>query len=47
MPLLTGPKAVERGIIYVQDQRIEFTAKENGRSWSLYGSPVGRVCFNR
>lgn len=40
MSLLKGPRAIEAGIRYIQDSLYEFQAKENGRVWSVYGSPV-------
>ncbi|KAF9034475.1 hypothetical protein BDZ89DRAFT_1130688 [Hymenopellis radicata] len=38
-PLLIGEKAREAGLVYVCDERVEFDAKGNGQTWSLYGSP--------
>ncbi|PCH40732.1 Metallo-dependent phosphatase [Wolfiporia cocos MD-104 SS10] len=37
--LLQGPKAAQAGIVYLEDRKYEFEAKENGRMWSIYGSP--------
>ena len=38
--MLKGPRAVEAGIVYLQDEKHEFRTKENGRLWTVYGSPV-------
>ena len=40
MEMLKGPRAAEAGIVYLQDQIYEFRAKENGKLWTVYGSPV-------
>ncbi|KAG7095942.1 hypothetical protein E1B28_006626 [Marasmius oreades] len=39
MELIKGPKAKEAGIIYLEDEKTTFQAKEGGRFWSAYGSP--------
>ena len=38
--LLAGSQAREQNLIYLQDELFEFRAKDNGRLWSVYGSPV-------
>ncbi|KAG6907200.1 hypothetical protein DXG01_009980 [Tephrocybe rancida] len=38
--LLTGPQAREAGIVYLQDSSHTFQTKPDGRTWSVYGSPV-------
>lgn len=40
MEMLEGPRAADAGIVYLQDQIYEFRAKENGKLWTVYGSPV-------
>ncbi|KAG5341107.1 hypothetical protein C0989_011560 [Termitomyces sp. Mn162] len=37
--LLTGPRAREAGVVYLQDSSYTFRTKPEGRSWSVYGSP--------
>ncbi|KAH9947182.1 Metallo-dependent phosphatase-like protein [Amylocystis lapponica] len=37
--LVQGHKSTRAGIVYLEDDRYEFRAKENGRIWSVYGSP--------
>ncbi|KAH8096609.1 Metallo-dependent phosphatase-like protein [Cristinia sonorae] len=37
--LLLGNRAKEAGLVYLEDQKYEFQAKEGGRTWSVYGSP--------
>ncbi|KAG6811946.1 hypothetical protein H0H92_005110 [Tricholoma furcatifolium] len=39
LDLLTGPRAREAGLIYLQDASYEFQLHPNGRKWSVYGSP--------
>jgi len=34
-----GPQAEKAGIVYLQDESYEFRAKENGKLWTVYGSP--------
>lgn len=41
--LLKGPRALKAGVIYLQDEEHKFQAKQGGRTWSVYGSPVGHV----
>lgn len=43
MELLKGKRAVAAGIVYLQDEKYEFETKENGRTWSVYGSPVRQL----
>ncbi|KAK1220512.1 hypothetical protein PQX77_016722 [Marasmius sp. AFHP31] len=38
--MLRGPKAKKAGIIYLEDEEATFEAKEGGRLWSVYGSPM-------
>ncbi|KAF8905626.1 Metallo-dependent phosphatase-like protein [Mucidula mucida] len=45
-PLLIGEQARAAGIVYVCDERVEFDAKGNGQTWSLYGSPVGHSIYS-
>lgn len=40
MEMLKGPRAAESGIVYLQDEKYEFRTKENGKLWTVYGSPV-------
>ncbi|KAK0226047.1 Metallo-dependent phosphatase-like protein [Armillaria fumosa] len=40
LELLKGPEATNAGIAYLQDESLTFQAKEGGRTWSVYGSPV-------
>ena len=40
MEMLKGPRAAKAGIVYLQDETYEFRTKENGKLWSVYGSPV-------
>lgn len=42
--LVAGKDAKAAGIVYLQDEAYEFQAKEGGRSWSVYGSPVRCRC---
>ncbi|TCD62954.1 hypothetical protein EIP91_006185 [Steccherinum ochraceum] len=37
--LLTGSTAQQAGLVYLEDQKCEFQAKNAGRQWSVYGSP--------
>jgi len=39
LKLLKGPKAVSAGIVYLQDEKFEFSTKPEGRTWTVYGSP--------
>ncbi|TFK35279.1 Metallo-dependent phosphatase-like protein [Crucibulum laeve] len=39
MELLTGNRARQAGIMYLWDKKVQFRLKENGREWSVYGSP--------
>jgi len=38
-PVADGPNVSEGGLVYLQDQTYEFQTHENGRKWSVYGSP--------
>lgn len=38
--LVQGHKATKAGIVYLEDQTHSFQARENGRMWTVYGSPV-------
>lgn len=46
MDMLKGPRAVKAGIVYLQDETYEFRTKENGKLWTVYGSPVCSSVFN-
>ncbi|KAF8816077.1 Metallo-dependent phosphatase [Phlegmacium glaucopus] len=46
MEMLRGPRAAEAGIVYLQDEVYEFRTKENGKLWSVYGSPWSPEFFN-
>lgn len=37
--LLRGEEAVQAGIVYLEDAKYEFKARDNGRTWSVWGSP--------
>lgn len=37
--LVQGHKASRAGVVYLEDDVHQFQAKENGRTWSVYGSP--------
>jgi len=39
MEMVRGTRAAEAGIVYLQDETFEFRTKENGKLWSVYGSP--------
>jgi len=41
--LVTGKEAQDRGVIYLEYSSVEIQAKEHGRKWKVYGSPVGRL----
>ena len=40
MQMLKGARAQKAGIVYLQDEKYEFKVHENGKLWSVYGSPV-------
>jgi hypothetical protein len=42
MQMLKGARAQKAGIVYLQDEKHEFKVHENGKLWSVYGSPVRR-----
>ncbi|KDR66481.1 hypothetical protein GALMADRAFT_80777 [Galerina marginata CBS 339.88] len=46
MELLRGDRAKEAGIVYLQDEKYEFQVKEEGKLWSVYGSPWSPEFFN-
>jgi len=39
MEMLKGPRATAAGIVYLQDETNEFRTKEDGKLWTVYGSP--------
>ncbi|TFK54752.1 Metallo-dependent phosphatase [Heliocybe sulcata] len=39
MDLVKGEEAHKAGIVYLEDEEYDFQAKEDGRVWSVYGSP--------
>lgn len=41
MDLLEGRKAKKAGIVYLEDESYAFEC--NGRTWSVYGSPVSLI----
>lgn len=45
--MLKGDRAKQAGIVYLEDEQYDFKVKEDGRVWSVYGSPVclNFVCF--
>ena len=43
MQMLKGARAQKAGIVYLQDEKYEFKVHENGKSWSVYGSPVSTL----
>jgi len=46
MEMLKGPHAIKAGIVYLQDETYEFQTKENGKVWTVYGSPWSPEFFN-
>ena len=38
--LLTGPRALQSNLVYLENQVYKFQAKPGGREWTVYGSPV-------
>ena len=38
--MLKGQRAIDAGVVYLQDEEYKFKAREGGREWSVYGSPV-------
>ncbi|KAF8965761.1 Metallo-dependent phosphatase-like protein [Flammula alnicola] len=46
MKLLKGTRATKAGIVYLQDEEFKFRVKENGKLWSVYGSPWSPEFFN-
>lgn len=47
MKLLKGQKAVDSGIVYLQDEAHEFQVGDGRRTWSVYGSPVSLPASKR
>ena len=43
MQMLKGARAQKAGIVYLQDEKYEFKVHENGKLWSVYGSPVSTL----
>ena len=41
--ILTGTSCKAANLIYLEDEKIEFSTKPQGRIWSAYGSPVSIV----
>ncbi|KAJ7931276.1 Metallo-dependent phosphatase-like protein, partial [Mycena leptocephala] len=37
--LLKGPQAVAANVVYLEDEEYKFKVRENGKEWSVYGSP--------
>jgi len=46
MEMLKGPRAVEAGIVYLQDEKHEFRTNADGKLWTVYGSPWSPEFFN-
>ncbi|TRM64704.1 Metallo-dependent phosphatase-like protein [Schizophyllum amplum] len=44
--LMTGDKARKSGIVYLEDEYFTFRTKEDGREWSVYGSPWSPWFYN-
>ncbi|GJE87350.1 metallophosphatase domain-containing protein [Phanerochaete sordida] len=44
--LLTSDEAREARIVYLQDEKHEFQVREDGRTWSVYGSPWSPYFYN-
>ena len=38
--LLVGPESKEAGLVYLEDEKYQFQVKPDGKTWSVYGSPV-------
>lgn len=41
--MLKGPAAQQAGILYLQDEKHELKVHEEGKLWSVYGSPVSTL----
>ena len=41
--LLVGPESKEAGLVYLEDEQYYFQTKPDGKTWSVYGSPVREV----
>ncbi|KAJ7150946.1 Metallo-dependent phosphatase-like protein [Mycena crocata] len=39
LELLKGPQAIAANIVYLEDEEYKFKVREDGREWSIYGSP--------
>ncbi|KDQ63920.1 hypothetical protein JAAARDRAFT_27587 [Jaapia argillacea MUCL 33604] len=50
LKMIKGDKAKKANLVYLEDEKFEFRAKEGGRVWSVYGSPwspwYGEWAFN-
>ncbi|KAJ4471488.1 Metallo-dependent phosphatase-like protein [Lentinula aciculospora] len=46
LELLKGNRAREANVVYLQDERYTFQAKNGGRLWSVYGSPWSPEFYN-
>jgi len=46
MKMLKGARAQQAGIVYLQDEKHEFKVHEDGKLWSIYGSPVSTYLVN-
>ncbi|KAJ6572108.1 Metallo-dependent phosphatase-like protein [Mycena capillaripes] len=40
LELLKGPRAVAANIVYLEDEEYKFKVREDGKEWSVYGSPL-------
>lgn len=43
---MAGDEARNAGVIYLEDELYEFQTKEGGRTWSVFGSPVGSMTMS-
>jgi hypothetical protein len=43
MQMLKGAAAQKAGVMYLQDEKCEFKVHEDGKLWSVYGSPVSTL----
>ncbi|KAI0321974.1 Metallo-dependent phosphatase [Amylostereum chailletii] len=46
MHLIEGDNARQAGIVYLENEKIEFQARPGGKMWSVYGSPWTPEFFN-
>ncbi|KAJ7108643.1 Metallo-dependent phosphatase-like protein [Mycena epipterygia] len=44
--LLKGPRAVAANVVYLQDEEYRFKVHEDGKEWSVYGSPWSPIFEN-